>query len=258
MKTVAVIGSVIEDALHRKVFYALLALGLILLLLIPLLPSADVGVQMDLFREASLGLVSIVVFLLAVILASTILPREREKRILYNVLSKPLSRREYYLGKYLGVLTVVGAALLAVFPVILVFLYAKFGVFNPGMAKAFFTMWLEAALLAAVSMAASVYLSPFPCVLIAGLFYVVGHVKGEFLYRAMTDAAHNPLLRAAAGMLYYLLPNLERFNINETVAHGERVFHVGALELLLLFLTAAAFAALLVWLGMFLLGGRDL
>lgn len=249
---------VVQDALHRKVFYAVLAFTVILILLVPMLPSAEVGVQLDLAREAALGLVSIMAFVLAVILASTILPGEMGKRTIYNTLSRPVSRKRYFLGKYLGILAVLAASLLVSYGVVLALVGVKFGVFSPGLAKALLAIFLEGAVLAAVAMLASVNLSPVVCVLLTGLFYVVCHVKGDFLYRTMTDPGHPAVLRGLAGIFYYLLPNLERLNINETVAHGERVFRVGAPELLLLLGLAAAFSAVFLSLGAFLLERKDL
>lgn len=250
--------SVVQDSLHRKVFYAILAFTFILILLVPLLPSADIGVQVDLLREASLGLTSIMALVLAVILGSTIIPREREKRTLYNTLSKPVSRWQYYLGKFTGIVMVVTGALLMTYVVILLFVLIKFGIFNPGMAKALFTILLEAMVLISVAMLASVFYSPLVCVMLTALFYVVGHVKGDFLYRAMTDSANDPVTRALTGAAYYLFPNLERLNINETIAHSERAFSVGAVELLLLFGLAAAFTAIILFLGGYLFSRRDL
>ncbi len=250
--------SVLQDALHRKVFYAILAFSVLLMLLIPMLPSASVGVQVDLLREAALGLTSIMAFLLAVILASTIIPAELGRRTIYNTLSRPVRRWQYYLGKYIGIMVVVAFALFVSLAVLLVMVGAKFGVFNPGLAKAVFTIFLEATVLAAVAMLASVRFSPLVCVLFTGLFYVVCHVKGDFLYRAMTDSGNHALLRGVSGFLYYLLPNLERMNINETVAHSERVFRVGAGELALLAAIALIFSCIFLYLGAWLFERRDL
>jgi ABC-type transport system involved in multi-copper enzyme maturation permease subunit len=213
---------------------------------------------MDLMREASLGLTSIMAFLLAVILASTIIPGEIGRRTIYNTLSKPVRRWQYYLGKYLGVMLVVAITLTLTFIVILIFILGKFGVFNPGVAKALFTIFLEAGILAAAAMIFSVYLSPLVCVLLATLVYVLGHVKGGFLYQAMTNAGNNFFFRGLAGASYYLLPNLEKLNINETIAHGETVFKIGALELLLLAGMALAFTAIFLYIGGFIFSRRDL
>jgi len=250
--------SVVQDALHRKVFYAILAFGLVLMLLTPLLPSAEVGVQVDLMREAALGLTSIMAFVLAVILGSTIIPGERERRTLYNTLSKPVHRWQYYLGKYIGIVMIVASALALTFLVLVLFVLIKFGFFNPGLAKALLAILFESCILISIAMLVSIYYSPVICILLTGLFYVLCHVKGDFLYSGMTEAGNNAVVKALSGFFYYLLPNLERFNINETIAHGERVFEVGALELLLLFAIAAAFSAIFIYLGSYLFSRRDL
>ncbi len=250
--------SVVQDALHRKVFYIIIAFTLILIITIPLLPSANVGVQIDLMREAALGLVSIMAFLLAVILGATIIPGELGRRTLYNTLSKPVRRWQYYVGKYVGVLVVIAATLIAAYIVLILYVLAKFSVFSPGLAKAVFTIFLESMVLTSVAMLASIYFAPLIGIFITGLFYVVCHVKGDLLYRTMTDAGHNPLLRGLAGVGYYVLPNLERMNINETIAHGESMFKVGAGELLLLTGIAIIFTALFVCLGSYLFSRRDL
>lgn len=250
--------SVLQDALHRKLFYVILALTVILILLAPLFPSARVGVQMDLVREAALGLSSIMAFLIAVILGSTIIPGEMGRRTIYNTLSKPVRRWQYYLGKFMGIMLVLAVILVLTFVILILFVLAKFGSFNPGLAKALFTIYLESGVLAAAAMIFSIYLSPLVCILLTALFYVVCHVKGDFLYKAMTDAAHGAFLRGVSGFLYYVLPNLERLNINETIAHGERAFAVGAVDLLLLAGMALAFMAAFLYIGSFIFSRRDL
>jgi ABC-type transport system involved in multi-copper enzyme maturation permease subunit len=259
MRSIIILAwSVVLDAVHRKIFYVTLALTAILVMLVPLLPSAKTGVQIDLLREAALGLASIMAFILAIIFGSTMIPGEMEKRTIYNTLSRPLSRWQYYAGKYLGIVLVLGVTLIFIFVVILIFVAARFSLFNPGLFKAIFAIFLEASLLAAVAMLFSVYFSPVVCVFLAILFYIVGHVKGDFLYRAMTDASNNVFIRGLSGAAYYLFPNLERLNINETIAHGERVYKVGALEIILLTGIAIAFTAILIYIGTFMFSRRDL
>ena len=201
---------------------------------------------------------SIMAFLLAVIMGSIIIPGEVGRRTIYNTLSKPVHRWEYYIGKYLGIVVVLASTLLLTFAVLLMFIGIKFGIFNPGLAKALFTIFLESAILASVAMLTSIYLSPLVCIFLVGLFYVVCHVKGDFLYQAMTDTAHNILVRGLSGVGYYILPNLERLNINETVAHGERVFRVGAIDVVLLFGMALSFTVIFIFIGNLLFSRRDL
>ncbi len=248
----AVAGSVLREVVRRKVFYGVVLVAVVLILLVPALPSSGVGVQVQLLREACLGLTALMAALLAILLGCSILPGEFERRTIYNTLSKPVRRSTYYLGKFFGLAITLFISLAAIFAIMLILIYAKFSLFNPGLAKAIFGIYLESLVLAALALLASVYLSPVPAFFAGVLFYVVCHVKADFLYRAMTNSANVLPLRAISAVFYYALPNLERFNLNETIAHSEQVFRVGTGTMLFLLGLAVAFA------GAFLLGGIGL
>ncbi len=249
---------VVRDALHRKVFYVLLALALAMFMMVPALPSSGVGVQLDLLRDGFLGLISLMSFLLAVILSSGVIYRDLERRTAYFVLSKPVSRRLYYLAKFTGVMVIVALALAFSYLVGILFIYVKFGVFNPGIWKALFTIFLESALLASFTLLLSVHASPVVSCFGTLLFYVVCNIKGEYLSRAMSDASLNPLLRVLSGIAYYILPNLGSLNVNETVAHGERSFPLEAADLLAMLLMAAAFTSISLAVGVWLFRRREI
>ncbi len=245
----AIVSSVISDAMHRKFYYVLVALTLLLVLMIPVLPSARVGVQIDLMRDGFLGLVSLMSFLLAVIMAAGVISVELEKRMAYYILSKPISRWTYYTAKYAGVLLVVAATLVFSWVLVVGFIYIKFSVFNPGIYVALLAIFLESAILAAFTLMLTTFASPVVSFFGTLVFYVVCHLKGEYLYDIMSDPGRNVLARGVSGLFYYILPNLGFFNINQTVAHGERVFPVSALDLLMLVMLAAAFSCVLILIG---------
>lgn len=245
----AITRSVIEDALHRKLYFALVALTLMLVLMIPVLPSARVGVQIDLMRDGFLGLISLMSYLLAVILAAGAISVEVERRAAYYILSKPISRWTYYVARYVGVLLVMASTLVFAYLVALVFIYLKFSVFNPGIYKALVAIFLESAILASFTLMLTTFTGTVVSFFGTMVFYVVCHLKGEFLHNVMSNGANNIILRAVAGLFYYILPNLSFFNINETVAHGERTYPVHALDMLMLVILAAVFSTVFILIG---------
>ena len=217
--------------------------------MIPVLPSARVGVQIDLMREGFLGLVSLMSFLLAVITAAGVISVELEKRMAYYILSKPISRWTYYTAKYTGVLLVLAVTLAFSWALMVGFIYLKFSVFNPGIYVALVAIFLESAILAAFTLMLTTFSGSVVSFFGTLVFYVVCHLKGEYLHDIMSDASRNVLARAVSGLFYYILPNLGFFNINQTVAHGERVFPVSAPDMLMLVILAAAFSGVLILIG---------
>jgi len=72
-----------------------------------------------------------------------------------------------------------------------------------------------------------------------------------------TNSANVFPLRAIAAVFNYVLPNLERFNLNETVAHSEQVFKVGARTLFFLLGLTAIFGIAFLAAGIGLFRKRD-
>jgi hypothetical protein len=72
-----------------------------------------------------------------------------------------------------------------------------------------------------------------------------------------TNSANVFPLRAIAAVFNYVLPSLERFNLNETVAHSEQVFKVGARTLFFLLGLTAIFGIAFLAAGIGLFRKRD-
>ena len=67
--------------------------------------------QLKLLKDVSFGALQVFSIVIAIVATSLLLPRDLEDRTLYTILSKPVPRFEYLLGKLLGVLVLIGAGL---------------------------------------------------------------------------------------------------------------------------------------------------
>lgn len=68
--------------------------------------------QLKLLKDVSFGALQIFSLVIGIVATALLLPRDLEDRTLYTILSKPVPRHEYLLGKLLGVLALIGAGLL--------------------------------------------------------------------------------------------------------------------------------------------------
>jgi ABC-type Na+ efflux pump permease subunit len=68
--------------------------------------------QLKLLKDVSFGALQIFSIVIAIVATSLLLPRDLEDRTLYTILSKPVPRFEYLLGKLLGVLVLIGVGLI--------------------------------------------------------------------------------------------------------------------------------------------------
>jgi ABC-type transport system involved in multi-copper enzyme maturation permease subunit len=210
--------TVLKDTARRKLFYVVLLFGLAVVALTPALPTFELGARAQFLRDISISMTSLFAVILAAVLAITQLPSDIDKRTIYNVLSKPVSRRQYLMGKYAGVALALAIILALMGFEILVLLLARAQVFSPVVLQGVFAVFLEASVIASFCICFSTFLTLPVNVFATTLFYLLCHVKSGFLYEKLVEPG-GPL-RFITWPLYYLIPNLENFNIAENVGYG--------------------------------------
>ena len=246
--------NVIKDAARRKVFYVVFLFGLAVVALSPLLPTFELGARAQFLRDISLSLISLFGVVLAVILSVSQIPGEVERRTIYNILSKPVSRLQYMAGKYLGILAALASILFIMGLEILLLIYIRLHVLTPIVFEGVFAVFLESALIAAFCLALSTFATVPVNAFASVLFYVLCHVKTGFLHQSLVEGTSG-VVKVFAWGFYYLIPNLENFNLSLKVGYGG-----GASASLLLRITgyAALFIAVFLVVGYLVFRQKDL
>jgi len=75
-------------------------------------PAMSPEQQLKLLKDVAFGALQIFSVVVAIAATALLLPRDLEDRTLYTILSKPVPRYEYLIGKLLGVLLLIGGGLL--------------------------------------------------------------------------------------------------------------------------------------------------
>lgn len=113
MKTAAAIALYsFREAVRNKILYSILFFAILLILLSVVLGSASVNQDSRFLLD--IGLFSINIFgdIIAIFLGITSVFQEIERKTLYNVLSKPIDRATYFLGKFGGIAMTLAVQLL--------------------------------------------------------------------------------------------------------------------------------------------------
>jgi ABC-type Na+ efflux pump permease subunit len=124
------------ESVRQKVFNILLIFALVVIALASFFAQFTVGeniaqaasYQLKSVKDTCFGAMSIIGMLIAVVGTGMLLPNELENRTIYTILSKPVRRVEFLLGKYFGVviLTLVSVILMSVmFVAVLTFKQAR-------------------------------------------------------------------------------------------------------------------------------------
>ena len=216
----AIAVNVIKDTSRKKIFYVVLLFGLVVVALAPLLPTFELGSKASFLRDISVSLTSLFGVVLAVILSVGQIPGEVDKRTIYNILSKPVSRLQYIIGKYLGIIASLAAILFVMSLEIIVLLAIRVGVFSPVIFEGVFAVFLEACVISAFCLMLSTFTTVPINVFSAILFYFICHMKTGYLHQKLVAGSMNGFLKVLAGAAYYVVPNLENFNISQQVGYG--------------------------------------
>ena len=236
-KVAAIAWTTGKEAVLQPLFYILLGAGIFLLTLSLFLPYFTFGEDVKVVEENGLTLVMLLSIILALWTASVSLADEIEGRTALTVLCKPISRRDFVLGKFLGILGPVAI----LFIVLGVFFLASvsYKVFYdaretsqpepnsqqclqevvriaPGLVLAF----LETTVMVSISVAISTRLGMLPNLVICFSIYVLGHLVPMLAKSAMGQMA---IVTFIADLLAAILPVLDHFNIYGPIATGERV-----------------------------------
>ncbi len=221
-----------KDCLRSRVLYGIPAMGLVLFgvnLIFTGLFSWDLGkvaVDIGLSTVSFSGLILIFFF------SITMMANDMEKKTLYLILSRPISRTQYVLGKYagLGVILVFSSLVLGLCGALSVWVatsslgvplaegFSWFGFFLSIVLQTLSLLVLLCLSLLWVTIASH----PFTALLLTLMTYFVGqnmeNVKNIILSTRLMDP--NALSIKAINLASWILPNLAVFNIKTTIAHG--------------------------------------
>lgn len=210
----AITFNTIADAVRKKIVYVVFLIALALILSAPSLPSFNVGVRVTLFLNIALGLSALTLAILSIALSVSQIPVEIEKKTVYNILSKPVSRTQLLLGKFIGVCLTLFTISFLISCLILAFSYFYFNHWQPTILLGLLTIYFESLVLAAFAFFCSTFSTPTISTFLTILFYFIGHVKNTLL-----ELAEKSLSPFIVKTFYFLLPSLENFNLNDAVSH---------------------------------------
>lgn len=236
-KVAAIARSTAKEASAQPLFYVILTIGAFGLIFFPFIPYNTFGEDIKMLKDTGLTLIMVLSVGLALWTASFSIADEIEGKTALTVLSKPISRRQFIVGKFLGILgpiailfIVFGAIFLASVSFKVVYDAREVGredptvqdcqnevkQIAPGLALAF----METAVLTSISVAISTRLPMMPNLIICMSIYVLGHLVPML---ASSAVGKIPQVEFVAGLLGAILPVLEHFNIYTAIATGDAV-----------------------------------
>jgi ABC-type transport system involved in multi-copper enzyme maturation permease subunit len=210
-----------REAARIRVLYGILVLVLGSNLLAIFLGQLS---QRDADRVArDIGLAGISLFgsLTAIFLGVFLLYTEVQRRTIHAIVSKPIERWEFVIGKYLGMALVL-SLLVGLFTLAMLLQLGLQGLpITMALVKAVILSWVEVLVVAAIAIFFSSFSSPFLSGLFALALWVIGRITPDLLSAA--NVAKSEWIKWTARGTLKIVPDIHLYAVSGTVVDGNHV-----------------------------------
>ncbi|MBM3807519.1 MAG: ABC transporter permease [Acidimicrobiia bacterium] len=227
---VLVAGAVFRESVRDRVPYSMVMFAILLMAASYAISQLTAGQDMKIIKDLGLASMSVFGMLIAVFLGIGLVSKEVERKSIFALLAKPVTRTQFVLGKYLGLVAtlVINLAVMTLaFYAVLAFMDLTAGpeklvwpapALDPRLLIAILLIIAEVAVVTAVALFFSTFSSPLLSALLTLGLWTAGHFGSDLRnFGTVVDSA--PMI-AIARVLYYVLPNLAPFDVKAEVVHG--------------------------------------
>jgi ABC-type transport system involved in multi-copper enzyme maturation permease subunit len=211
-----------REAVRDRVLYNLILFVLLLVASAPLFGQISIGMERLILVNVGLSSISLFGVIIAIFIGIGLVSKEIEKKTLYTILSRPVRRWEFIVGKYLGLIMtlVVNTALMtAGFYIALMATNGLHKADSLLLVAIYFTV-LQFLIVTALTVLFSTFSSPIFSAIFAFALFVIGTFAEDLKnFAAISKGAAKLLATAAA----YLMPNFASLNIIAQAAHDQGV-----------------------------------
>jgi ABC-type transport system involved in multi-copper enzyme maturation permease subunit len=213
-----------REAVRNKVLATLLFFAVILPVSAVVLGQMSMHEEQRVTIDVSLFLSTLFAVIIAIYSSVTLLHTELEQRTIYTLLSKPIARWQFLVGKYFGVMALMFAVVVIMATLSGVMLAVQDFRVEPELIVAFGTVYLQTALVTALSLMFASFSTP----LLSGMYTASVFIVGNLLslteeLEAVFHDAFGTSARWVIHAIWVVVPNFEQLNLTEFATHSQRV-----------------------------------
>lgn len=247
----------VGEAIRRRVLLIILLIGVLFLAVAPGLSVLSLRQDFSVLASFTLGVIKLTSAIIAIVLTVYLIPNEIERRTIYTILSKPVLRWQFVIGKYLGAVAALGL-MMALMTVTLVAVFAIMGkgasmdvILNLTRAPVMF--FIQMSLLAAVAVFLSTFVPPITNFFLSGGVFMIGTIFSPVFDSIAQNEKTSQMVKLGAGVIHAIVPNFGMFNIeNSVINQGQQIqnptfFMLKMLLYALLYICACLFLGVIVF-----------
>lgn len=211
------------ELVRGKILYTVFFFAIAVVAVCALFGSVSIGDFTKVVLSFSLFSCSFFTVTFAVVSGSSLVFKEISKKTIFNILAKPVKRKEFLIGKYLGMLMTVSVMLGLMLSGVLIFLLFQDSNYVLPAIKAGITIFAQLVIICAAAIFfSSLVVTP----LLSGAFTFGLFITGrccEYLKHFIDNPELSPTLRSISSGLYYVLPHLDFMDASDTAVNLQAI-----------------------------------
>jgi ABC-type transport system involved in multi-copper enzyme maturation permease subunit len=223
--------SVFKESVRDRVPYNLALFAVLLISCSYLLGQLTAGQDVKIIKDLGLAATAVFGLFIAIFIGIGLVSKEVERRSVYSLLAKPLSRTQFIVGKYAGlVLTLavnVGVMTIALYAVLAYLTYTetpevRAGWDAPGtdprLLVGIALIFVQLMIVTAVALFFSTFSTPILSAALTLGLYIVGHFNADLKNFDRIVESQPAIWLARA--VYHIVPDFSAFDVKTEVVHG--------------------------------------
>lgn len=217
-KTLIITMGIFKDSIRQPVSYFLVIFFSLLLLITRIITTFGFGLEINMIREMGISSIVLCGLLISILASPGIISEDIRNRAILVVFAKPISKREFILGKYIGIMLTILCAFFFLTVVLGLTLLWKGDILHYGnITKSIILSYELVAIITAISLTLSIFLPIALNAVVCFFIYAAGHLSPYICGRLIEKGGVSQFI---GNVIYSILPNLEDFNVSSALAAG--------------------------------------
>ncbi|MEK6589217.1 MAG: ABC transporter permease [Nitrospinota bacterium] len=221
-----------KGGIRDRTILGIVLLAFLLLISTPLFSSFSMRQILAVAVDYNLSTISFIGIILSIFAGINLIARDIDRRSIYTVISLPISRSQYLIAKFLGLVFIIifSLLILTIFGSISILLTSHLYPqdLNSDIHWYKFFLSIFYIILKLIIITSAVFLftsfttSPFLPLILSFIFYFIGESTEEVktFIEGIGREKTSPIIKAVAQFAYYIFPNLSAFDLKPHAIYG--------------------------------------
>jgi len=220
-RVLAIALNTFKETVRDRILYGLIFFVLLVLpgsrLVIPL----AIGQEIKIMKDFGFAAITLFGLLISVVVGTTLVFKELDKRTIYVLVAKPVRRWELLLGKYFGLMGTLTVSFLIMSATMTVTIMMMGGKIDGLLGYSVFGIYMQFVVITSVAIFFSTLASPALSAAFTFCLFIAGTAADQL--RLFADRMPGSFLKVAVNAISYLIPNLQNCNFRTEAVYGLEV-----------------------------------